>query len=553
MFKYKFKYKKFFLLTILLISLFLRIYKINSLSLYGDELTMVYDSYSILKTGRDQLGNIFPLTFKMGAGRPAGYVYFSIPFVALFGPGVWGVRSLSILSGVGIVFLMFLLGKKLFQESIGLVASFLTAISLWDISLSRGGFETHFALFLALLGIIFFLYAKEKPWLYVLFALSWGGAIHTYPTYKLVLFVFLPILTWYFGGLKILFKEKRIKFVVISILVGALAIGFSIRETFRGVSEKRFLNLNIFSQGQLREELVQKINFERNIDSLPQRIRPLFHNRPIEYTLVIADNYLQNFSSQFLFISGDKNPRHNMFEFGEFYYADFLLILIGILNIRKMTGKKGIKKEIFIFSWIFLAPLGAVLLLETHALRNSFMLPPLILLSSIGLVSLISKPRGIFKNFLLILIGIVFVSQFIIAFECLYFLSPSRNASFWSYPAKKAVDIVNKNKDKYDYIFLSNKIDNSECALEVYNSIDPKLVIAQNQDPEIINNLQFKHFGNVYVGSLPVEKRSVFLKKLENKKILFIGSYSEKNIDFSYDVVDSLDKTHALITERYNF
>jgi len=84
-----------FLLGILLLGFTLRAYKVTQLPLYGDELTMVYDSYSLLKTGKDQTGTHFPLTFKMGAGRPAGYVYFSIPFVAVFGPGAWGVRGLS--------------------------------------------------------------------------------------------------------------------------------------------------------------------------------------------------------------------------------------------------------------------------------------------------------------------------------------------------------------------------------------------------------------------------------------------------------------------------
>ena len=93
-------YSNYILLAILILGFIIRVYKINSLPLYGDELTIVYDSYSILKTGMDQTGQFLPLTFKMGAGRPAGYVYGSIPFIAIFGPTVWGVRGLSLLSGL---------------------------------------------------------------------------------------------------------------------------------------------------------------------------------------------------------------------------------------------------------------------------------------------------------------------------------------------------------------------------------------------------------------------------------------------------------------------
>ena len=149
--------------------------------MYGDELTMVYDTYSILKTGKDATGQAFPLTFKMGAGRPGGYIYASIPFVYLFGPTQWGVRSVSLLSSVGIMLLMYLLARKLLSEKAGLVAGFLTAISLWDIYLARGGFEAHFALFLALSGIVLFLYGKFIPW-----AITWGLAVFDVSYYYLV-------------------------------------------------------------------------------------------------------------------------------------------------------------------------------------------------------------------------------------------------------------------------------------------------------------------------------------------------------------------------------
>ena len=67
------------LLGIILLGLVIRLIKIGSLPLYGDELTMVYDTYSISKTGMDATGVKLPLTFKMGAGRPGGYIYFSVP------------------------------------------------------------------------------------------------------------------------------------------------------------------------------------------------------------------------------------------------------------------------------------------------------------------------------------------------------------------------------------------------------------------------------------------------------------------------------------------
>jgi len=138
------KSKKIILLilsVIILVALGLRIFRLGDLPMYGDELTMVQDSYSLFKTGLDQTGASFPITFKMGAGRPAGYVYFSIPFVAIFGPTTWGIRGLSVLSSLGLILIAFLLTKKFFSEKIALLVAFILTVSPWDLSLGRGGFS----------------------------------------------------------------------------------------------------------------------------------------------------------------------------------------------------------------------------------------------------------------------------------------------------------------------------------------------------------------------------------------------------------------------------
>ncbi len=173
--------KKFALLIIIFIGFLLRVanIQINPPALYGDELTITLDAYSLLKTGHDQLGNFLPLTFPMGAGRPAGYVYGSVPFVAIFGPTTMGVRALSLLSGIGILVLLYFIGKKIASERVGLLAAAIGAVSPWDISLSIGGFEAHFALFLVLLGIYLFILARQRPTLYIFSDLSLGLSLHT--------------------------------------------------------------------------------------------------------------------------------------------------------------------------------------------------------------------------------------------------------------------------------------------------------------------------------------------------------------------------------------
>lgn len=514
------------LTLIIILAVFLRIINLNDNppALYGDELTMVYDSYSLLKTGHDQVGNLFPLTFSMGAGRPAGYVYSSIPFVAAFGPSSLGVRLLSVLSGLGIILLVFYLGRKLISENVGLIAAMLMAISPWDISLSRGGFEAHFALFLALLGIVSFLGAVKRGWLYIISAAAFGLAIHTYPTYKLVLPVFLFILIWYQGGYKCIIEKTKKTYLVLALVVLSLAIFGAITQTITGGSENRFWSINIFSINELKESIVQKVNLERNVNELPYLLSSGFHNQPVEYTLIFAESYLKNFSLDFLFFHGDKNPRHNMANMGGFYIVEIILILFGLRFLWKNLDKK---KAVFITSWILISPIAATFLLDTHALRNAFMLPPMILLSALGLTYLFSLPKTRNIKIIQIVFVGIFAVQFLFFIERLNFLAPNKYSNFWSYPARSAVDAVLENKNNYKYILISSRIDNIEYAYPVYAKINPEQVIKENLEASFLNEYQFKKFDNVYIGALPVGGVVGFINNLDGS-VLYIGTVSEK-------------------------
>jgi hypothetical protein len=426
--------------------------------MYGDELTMVYDTYSILKTGKDSTGQAFPITFKMGAGRPGGYIYASVPFVYLLGPTEWGVRSLSLLSSLGIIVLMYFLGKKLFSEKAGLVASFIASVSLWDIYLARGGFEAHFALFLALFGLVFFLYKKYLPW-----AIAWGLTIFTYPTFKLTLPLMFLIIVW-FCGVKNLIKSKLF---IVSLIILALFGGLAIRETFMGLSEQRFQNINVFSDTGVQQKIIQLVNEERNFSTLPAILKPVFYNKPLQYFRTILDNYTQNLSTNFLFVRGDGNPRHNPGEWGMLYLLELPLLFVGIVSMWKNERKN----LMLIVAWILITPLATMLINDAHGLRNALMLPPFILLTAYALTLL---P----KKLALLTVAIIFI-QLIFVMQRVYFLAPGKFASFWSAEAKAASLAAINSSNKNKTIILSTKIDNMEYAYPVYAKIDPKLVIAQ--------------------------------------------------------------------------
>ncbi|MEK7550235.1 MAG: hypothetical protein AAB535_00405 [Patescibacteria group bacterium] len=454
---------------IVLLGFTLRIYRITSLPMYGDELTMVYDTYSILKTGKDATGEGFPLTFRMGAGRPGGYIYASLPFVYFFGPSEWGVRGLSVFSALGIIVLMYFLGKKLFSEKVGFIASFLTSISIWDIYLSRGGFEAHFALFLALLGIVAFINSK-----YILWSVTWGFAIFTYPTFKLTLPLIFILFLWYVG-VKNLIKNR---FFLIGVLILTVFGGLVVRQTLKGRSEERFLKINIFSDSKLQQQIIQKINEERSISTLPVLSRSIFYNKPLEYSRVLLENYMDNISPRFLYLRGDGNPRHNPGEWGMFYLVELPLFFVGIAHL--WNKKK--KSLVFLASWILIVPLASMFIRDTHGLRNGLMLPAFILISAYALTRLSRKMAILFV--ILMFIQLTFV------LTATYFYAPNKFSSFWSEEAKTASLEAIKNQGEENIFTLSTKIDNIEYAYPVYAKIDPDNVIEQfGKYPKIYGNI----------------------------------------------------------------
>ncbi|MBI2196670.1 glycosyltransferase family 39 protein [Candidatus Daviesbacteria bacterium] len=534
---------------IILISAFLRFYQIdkNPRAMYGDSLTGVYDAYSILKTGHDQKGNFLPLVFSLGGGRPGGYIYASAPFVAIFGPNALASRMVSVLSGIGIVILLYLLGKKLLSEKAGLAIAGVAAINPWELSLSRGPFESHFALFLTLLGVYSFSRGFKNNFWFILFGLSFGLASQTYSTYRLTIPLLTALLLFFYlptsdvgTRFKVMnYLKKPVLFVsIIFILVSTL---LSVYSTVSRGSEDRFGIINIFQNQDIRTAISQKIRNERSLDSLPPAISNPLHTPHLELAGIVALNYIQNFLPDFLFLHGDGQVRHNPAEMGGFFWVDILFLIIGLVYLYK-SDKKLLA---YLFGWILIAPSATGLVGGPHALRSSLLLPPLLILTGIGLSRLLSI-KNKFSPVIIALLATLFLIQFVYLVDRFYFVAPQKNARFWSYPAKEAVTLALKNQQKFDYIILSNDIDNMEFAYPAYAKLDPILVIRQNQHPATLGEFKFFKYDNVYIGSLPNTRVAEFIKNLPGS-VLYIGSDKEQQFLENYSLIRGFDTLPDLV------
>lgn len=546
------KIEKLILASIIILGIFLRFINLsdNPKAMYGDELTLIYDSYSLLNTAHDQKGAFLPLVFAQGGGRPGGYVYATIPIVALLGPTALAVRLLSALSGVGLILIIFLLSKRLFNQKTALFGAFFMAISPWDLALSRGGFETHLALFLSLTGFYLFLKFKDKKWWLIPSGLLFGYAIQTYPTYRLLIPVFVAGLLVFETILR---KDwwKNIKLPLIFFLIFVYSSAFlGVFMTFDSRQPDRFSTINVFSDRSLTENLKQKINLESSIDPLPYSLVKLIHNKPLEYLGILGNDYFENLNPNFLFLHGDGTPRHNPALMGEMYMVDFIFLIFGIVFLFK----KDIKLLVFIIGWLLLAPIPAALIGGPHALRDSFMIPPLILISGLGASYIWSKTTSFkFQPVRLILAVALFV-QFIFLIDRIYFLSPTEYSYYWSYGGKVAAQIAIANASQYDYVLISTQIESAEFTYPVYGKIDPNLVILENQNlnQTKLDGLYFRRYGNVFIGNIPNTMIDQLVKDLPGK-VLFIGLASQGNGLINHFEISGTDKMPLLtiVTKPY--
>jgi len=131
--------------------------------------------------------------------------------IFLFGETAFGWRSFGALLGAGCVLLIYLLGKKLFDQKVALFASFLFAFDGLPLVMSRIGMNDIYFLFFALLALWFFLERQH-----LLAGLAFGLSLSS----KWTAVYLLPVLgAWQFLIWLKQKKKKRFSFLRRSFLI----------------------------------------------------------------------------------------------------------------------------------------------------------------------------------------------------------------------------------------------------------------------------------------------------------------------------------------------
>ncbi len=439
-----------FIITIL--GGFCRFWRLSShpVSLSMNEAAIAYNSYSILKTGKDEWGEFLPFAFRsVGDYKAPVLIYLMVPSLAVLGLNEFSVRVTIALFGVLTLPIVFFLIKKLSKnQKIALLMTFSLAISPWHIQFSRATFEAVLALFFLLLGALLFLTALENKGKFLwLSMVSFILSLYTYHAERM----FTP---FFVLGLSIIFHRQLLenkKAVLKSILLGMILM-------------IPFIKIMLSPEGQIRAKMTFLANDAAISSQLHEPGEKLSLKQKIfDSNAIILGNfwikrYLNYFDTSFLFFKGSQFTLPNIADVGLMYSWELPLFFLGIWQIF-------IKRRIFdgktlslVALWFLLGPLIASFTNnEQHSLRSLVWIPIPQLMVGVGsfFIYKIIIDLSLKKKLAAIMaVGSLVIVSLIYFFDIYMVHFPAFFSECWDYGYKEVAQFVWEHQKEYKEIVI---------------------------------------------------------------------------------------------------
>lgn len=472
----------FILLTfVFLLAIVVRFYQLGSVPVgfHRDEASLGYNAYSILKTGRDIAGHFLPVHLQSFLYSPAGYSYLSIPFIFLFGLNEFAVRFASAFFGSVTVLIVYFLTTYLFKEnklnkSLGILSSFLFAISPWHINLSRVATENVIVVFFISVGVLlYFIWLRKKnDYLIVLAFVFFVLSLATYQAPRAFLPLFIPFLLF-------LFRPKlNAKNLILVVGMFILTIIFPIFFVLSSPKlSQRIHMLSILQFPQTQLVLDEQIREDGVNGGSPLQTR-IFHNKVINYSSTFLVNYFQHFSYDFLFTDYGLPDRYRVPQMGLLYLFELPLLIFGIWKLFSADKKLGF----FLVGWILLAPVGSAFTFDDvpNLQRTLIVFPALSIIEGFGALQFLKllQERSVFKfAFPIVLV--------VVGYSFLYYLHQYYVHQIYHRPwfrqegYKTLVRDINQMGSQYKKVIITDEESDPAIFFLFYNKYDPSLIQAE--------------------------------------------------------------------------
>lgn len=460
----KMNWVKILLILAVLVGVGTRFWRITTLPFPpdGDEVAFGYYGWSLLHFGTDEYGKVLPLNFaSIGDFKYPGLAYLNAIPAAIFGMKNVEIRFWDAASGVILILLLYALAVLIFSNpKMGLVASWLAALSPWSILESRLGYENHIAMVLttgavvALFAAFKFKNAKEIKKRRILIATAFVLFLISSFTYGAQR-VFIPLFLLGLVGISFI-KNSNLK-VQRKVLAGfAAALGLIIFLSFIPAENRGRAGADIWS-GMTSDEAshLEEIYFQAGVS--PVKIAPrltwFLHNKYEIGAVGLLDRYARYFSPQFLFFTGAMDSKERIPDMGVLLLVEVVLLPAGLLFLFKSDFKSGI----IVFAWLLAAPVAASLTDGgPYIHRASIMIVPICLISAYGFLSIGNLFKGNVKKVVLAGIFVFGLLSSFYALNQIFVQKPTDRPWFKEAVNESMTKEILAIKDNYKAVAVNN-------------------------------------------------------------------------------------------------
>lgn len=525
-----------FVLLIAVIAIFWNLGKAPS-GVLVDEASLGYNAYSVLQTGKDEWGDSFPLTLKsFGDYKPSGYIYFAIPFIKLLGLSPLSIRLPSAFAGLLSVLLVYLIIRSLTKNNLlSFICALILASSGWLIYMSRMAWEANVSLTLFLGGIYFLINSNKKILFLILSAFFLSLSLYVYVGYKILTPLFLIFFSYYFYRNKLLDKKSLKTYFIIFLI---FCLPFLYETVYKGAAT-RFSQVNVFNQAGTSMFINEQRAFcgMQNNKTLLSFCY-LFWNKATVTLTDFTKKYLANFSTDFLFFTGDSATFINNPDHGGLPFWLLPFFIIGIIEMLRNWNSSNYQ---LILLWLLISPIMPSLAGKPHFVRSNMLLIPVVIICGVGVLKVIEK-LSLKNNFKKIVFTSFFTLILLTSLAVLmvdYLFIYTKKAMAWDEYYLDIYKYLKTADQDYDVISIKKFNKHPYIYQLFYQSIDPKFF----EDNVVRDKFEVLSVGKYKYVEADFKATFCLWQQTPQLKTLYVTNEVKENYD-PILVISSFNKVH---------
>lgn len=316
------------LFFILLFAALIRLFLLNSFptGISNDELHFVLNAKSVFLQFTDLARSGWnPLSFQTIPQEASSELPFLLaaPFIGPLPLSLFWSKLFYVLISLTTIFLTYKITLILINPKIALISAAVFTLNPWSVYVGKTAFDAPIALCFFLLFIYLALILRGWKLLLSLFPALIG--FYSYIGTK-VIFIPLVLIVSYFS---FHFRKKARILPYLVLVFGSLFIVI-----FYYLNIQKSSVLNRFSEliSPNNPQILYQSQTDKNL-SLRSPFKPIFSSPVAVLFRQSFSKYLNNFSPDVLFLTGDHTYLVSLWQHGYFYYLDALFLLLGLIYL----------------------------------------------------------------------------------------------------------------------------------------------------------------------------------------------------------------------------